>query len=349
MYDLSIPDGDVRFSLLAKHNRIPTPTSHNLLTPPPSPPMTATETETQPFPPTQEDNQSHVPLDHLVDPTSQSIESPLTSGQSTPNPAVQEQLTSGQTTPKPRTAAGSNSPDPIPSVYRPVQRAKIRKLANFVLRTLLFFARILSKIIFSILIRLFAAHAPNEERVAPPKVGTIQWADDKAEVGSTPVPSAAPTPHSGASTPRNDPVDPVPQEVPGVTETLEPAEEGKSQGDLGGSYVQEPNPGSDVENDKSGRDRDGEWEVVHRPGILFELAPLPTPPAPVEGEALPKIKPLRLTLGGEESVVKGVKLHLGEVELVDVKIEPLTGTGQDGLWTVEIPRASRDLMALRVS
>jgi hypothetical protein len=61
VYDLLKPDGDVRLSLFAKHNRIATPTSHSLLTPPPSPPMNATETETPPlhFPP---ENSQLVPI-----------------------------------------------------------------------------------------------------------------------------------------------------------------------------------------------------------------------------------------------------------------------------------------------
>lgn len=354
VYDLAKPNGDVHFSLLAKHNRIATPAGHNLLTPPPSPPLNAIETETQPLHPTQEDHQSQIPAAHHGDDqTSQPVQPPLTSGQSTPNPAVQEQLPSGQSTPRPRTALGSKSPDPAPIINRPVQRVTIRKLIHFVLRILLFFARVLSKIILAILARLFAIRVPEKGSVTTPKARTAQLDEDKTEAKPTPLSSAVHTPILGASTPRNDPVD---QKVSGVAETLEavaskilPEEEEKPQGDSGGSCAQEPKPRFEVENEKPGRDREGEWEVIHRPGIVFELAALPSLPATVEGEALSKIKPLRLTLGGEASVVKGVKFHLDDVEPTDVKVEPLTGTEQEGLWTVEIPRASRDLMILRIS
>lgn len=126
-------------------------------------------------------------------------------------------------------------------------------------------------------------------------------------------------------------------------------EQEKPQADLQGSYVQEPKPEPDVQNEKSGRNRDGEWEVVHRPGVAFELPSISSPPAEVEVEALAKIKPIRLTLEGEGGVVKGVKFYLDEVELTDLQVEPLIGTGQGGLWTVEIPRPSRDLVTLRIS
>ena len=187
--------------------------------------------------------------------------------------------------------------------------------------------------------------------------------EDQTEVTkATPVSSAvhlAPEcQHSGSSTPRNDPVYSATQKVSGVVETLEAlasrtipefstkdGEEEKARVDSGVSQVQEPNPKSDVKNKKSGRD--GEWTAV-RPGVVFELTALPPPSPAVEGEAPPKIKPPRFTLGGEACLVKQVKFYLDDVELTGLNFEPLAGTEQDELWTVEIPRASRELMTLKV-
>jgi len=249
----------------------------------------------------------------------------------------------------------------------------IRKLVYFVLRILAFYTRILSRIIFTIFAQLFAFNVPRREPIAIPKVGTVELNDDQAEIKSTSVSSAVHTPtfltpragtprhqHSGASTPvlRNDAVNSIDRTVPGVAETLKAVttkmvpkftakvgEEEKSQEDVGGSSVQEPGP--EVGNEKSGHNE--QWEVVHRPGIVFELTALPSPPAAIEEEAPPKIKPIRLTLDGPEGVVKGIKYQLDDTELTDVKVEPLTGTGQDGLWTVEVPRMSRDPTTLRIS
>jgi hypothetical protein len=149
---------------------------------------------------------------------------------------------------------------------------------------------------------------------------------------------------------RNDAVNSVGQKVLGVAETLKAVtakvgEEEKSQEDVGGSSVQEPGP--DVGNENTGQNE--QWEVVHRPGIVFELTALSSPPAATEEETPPRINPIRLTLDGPESVVKGIKYQLDDAELTDVKVEPLTGTGQEGLWTVEVPRMSRDLATLRIS
>ena len=159
---------------------------------------------------------------------------------------------------------------------------------------------------------------------------------------------------------RNDTPNSTGQNVPDVAETLEAVttkiipeftaktgEEEKPQ-DLGGSYVQEPKPDPDFLDEKLGHSEN--WEVVHRPRIAFELTALPSPPATTEGETPPKIKPVRLTLDGAESVVKEIKFYLDEVELTSVKVEPLTGTGQEeGLWAVEVPRITRDLAILRIS
>jgi len=239
-----------------------------------------------------------------------------------------------------------------------------RKLIYFVLRILAFYARILSKIILVIFARLFC-YVLRGEPAAAPKVSTIQSGDDQTEIKSTSVSSGLHTPtlltprrqHSGASTPRNDAVNSRGQTVPGVAETLEAvatkivpefsAKTGEPQEDLGGSYVQEPVLGSAIENEKSGHN--GEWEVVHRPGIVFEIAPLLSPSAVIEGEAPPKIKPIRVTLDGTESVVKEIKFHLDDLELTDVTVEPLTGPGQEGLWAAEVPRAGWDLTTLRIS
>jgi len=158
---------------------------------------------------------------------------------------------------------------------------------------------------------------------------------------------------------RNDAANPVGPNVPGVAETLQAVTtkfvpeftakfgEEKPQEDPGGSSVQEPNPDLDAGSEKPGHNE--KWEVVHRPGIVFELTALPSPPATTEGEAPPKIRPIRLTLDGPESVVKGIKYHLDDVELTNTKVEPLTGTGQEGLWTVEVPRMSGDIATLRIS
>jgi hypothetical protein len=242
----------------------------------------------------------------------------------------------------------------------------IKKLIYFVLRILAFYARILSKIIFAIFVRL-CFYVLKGEPVATPDVTTAQSGDDQTEIKSTSVSSAVHTPtlltprrqHSGASTPRNGAINSRGQKIPGIAETLEAVatkivpeysakagEEEKPEEDLGGSYVQEPIPESVAESEKSGHH--GEWEVVHRPGIAFELITLHSPSAAIEGEAPPRIKPIRLTLDGLESVVKGIKFHLDDIELTNVKVEPLTGTGQEGLWSAEIPRATRDLTTLRV-
>ena len=362
VYDLVKPDGDVRLSLLSKHSRITNPTGHSLLTPPPSPPLDPIETETQ-------SSHSHeltdqlpaVHVHHVDDQTSKPIEPALTSGQSTPDPRVQEQLGSGQTTPKPRPAANG------PSAARPVKMGTIRKLIHFVLRILAFYTRILSRVILTILARLFPFNLPKREPVATPKVGTLELDDDQPEVKPTSVSSAVRTPayltpragtprpqRSGASTPLllEDTVNRPGQNLSGVAETLEAVTtkivpeftakvgEEKPPEDLGGSYVQELGPDPEVKNEK--------WEVVHRPGIVFELTALPSPPATAEGKVSPKIKPIRLTLDGAESVVKGIQYHLDDTELTDVKIERLTGTEQEGLWTVEVPRMSRDLTTLRI-
>lgn len=372
VYDLVRPDGDVRLSLHSGHNRITNPTSHSLLTPPPSPPMNATETETQPLhiPEDNHELPDRIPAVHVHDvddQTSRPIEPVLTSGQSTPSPGAHEQLGSGQTTPKPR-PAGSDSRDSAPSITRPVKKGVIKKLVYFVLRILAFYTRILSRIFFAIFARLFVFNAPRREPVVTPKVGTVELDDEQAEIKSTSVSSAVHTPalltpragtprhqRSGASTPvlRNGAVNSVGQTVPGVAETLEavttkmvPELTAKvGEDDVGGSSVQEP--GTDVENEKSGHSE--QWEVIHRPGIVFELIGLPSPPVATEEEAPPRIKQIRLTLDGAESVVRGIKYQLDDAEVTDIKVEPLTGTGQEGLWTVEVPRMSRDVMTLRIS
>lgn len=370
VYDLVKPDGDARLSLLSKHSRITNPTGHSLLTPPPSPPLDPTETETQPSQDSHEltDQLPAVYVHHVDDQASKPIEPALTSGQSTPDPGVQEQLGSGQTTPKPRPAANGPS-DEAPSAARPVKIGTIRKLIHFVLRILAFYTRILSRVILTIFARLLPFNVPKREPVATPKVGTLELDDDQAEVKPTSVSSAVHTPafltpragtprpqRSGASTPlfHEDTVNHLGQNLPGVTETLEAATtkivpeitakvgEEKSQEDPGGSYVRE----LEVRNEKSGHNE--KWEVVHRPGIVFELTALPSPPATTEGKASPKIKPIRLTLDGAESVVKGIKYHLDDTELTNVKVERLTGTEQEGLWTVEVPRMSRELTTLRI-
>jgi len=246
----------------------------------------------------------------------------------------------------------------------------IKKLICFVLRILAFYARILSKIILAIFARLFILQAPNREPVATPRIKTVELDDDQADAKSTSVSSAVHTPsfltpragtpraqRSGASTPvfRDDPFKPVGQGVPDVAETLEAVAtkivpeftakvgEEKSQDDLGTSYVQEP----DVGNETSSHNE--KWEVVHRPGIVFELTALPSPPTATEGGTPPKIKPVRLTVDGTESVAKGLKYHLDDVELTDVTVEPFTGAEQEGLWTVEVPRMTRDIITLRIS
>jgi hypothetical protein len=254
----------------------------------------------------------------------------------------------------------------------------IRKLIYFVLRILAFWTRILSRIVLAIFARLFAFKTPKKEPVATPRLRTVELDDDQTEAKSVAVSSAVHTPafltpragtprreRSGASTPvfRKDATDSVGQNVPDVAETLEAVTtriipeftakvgEEKPQEDLGGSYVQEyvqePKPDSGVGSEKSGHNE--KWEVVHRPGIVFELAALRSPPATTEGETPPKIKPIRLILDGAESVVKGIKYHLDGAELTNVKIEPLTGPGQEGLWTAEVPRMNRDLTTLRIS
>ena len=376
VYDLVKPDGDLRLSLLSKHNRIINPGGHSLLTPPPSPPLNPTETETQPLHSPVEnhglaDQVPVVHVHHVDDQTPEPSEPVLTSGQSTPSTGVQEQLGSGQTTPKPRPAANDPS-DPAPSTARPVEGGAIKKLIYFVLRILAFYTRVLSRVL-AIFTRLFVFNAPKREPVATPRVRTVDLEDDQAEIKPTSVSSAIHTPalltprsgtprpqHSGASTPvlHKDAPDSVGQSVPGVAETLEALTtkltpeftakvgEEKPQEDIGGSYVQEPHPDLDVRSEKSGHTE--QWEVVHRPGIVFELAALLSPPAAAEGMTPPRIKPIRLTLDGAESVVKGIKYYLDDVELTDVKVERSTGTGQEGLWTVEVPRTTRDLTTLRI-
>lgn len=380
VYDLVKPDGDLRLSLLSKHNRLTSPITHSLLTPPPSPPLSATETETQPlhFPEDNHELLLQIPPVHVHhvddDQTSQPVDPISTSGQSTPSTGVQGQLASGQVTPKPRPAA-NDSTGPTPAVAHPVSRFAIMRLIYFVLRILVFYTRILSRIISAISARLFAPKSLKKDPVATPKIEIVELDDDQAEIKPTSVSFAVHTPvlltpkagtprreRSGASTPmlRNDPLSSVSQNVPGVAETLEAittkivpeftarfGEEEKHQEDLGGSYAHEPKPDPDSGSERSGHNE--KWEVVHRPGIVFELAALLPPPVTTEGEAPPKIKPIRLTLDGAESVVKGIKIHLDDVELTDAKIEPLTGTGQEGLWTVEVPRMTRDLTILRIS
>lgn len=362
VYDLVKPGGDVRISLFPKHNRIATPTGHSLLTPPPSPPMSFTESETQPLHSPEEKNElsDQLPPVH-VHPVDDQISQPIVpapiSGQSPPSPDLKEQLASGQSTPKPRTAdTGRNSPrGATPTTPRPVSRSTIRKIIHSVLRILAFYTRILAKVILTIFARLLF-HTP--------KVRTAKLDNNTTEIKPTSPPSAVHTPtlltprrqHSGASTPRNGATGSADQKVPGVTETLEAVatrivpeysaksgEEEKPQEDLDGSYVQEPN----LELERSGHG--GEWEVIHRPGIVFELSALPSTPSSAEGEAPRKTKPIRLTLGGEENVVKGVKFHLDDVELTNIAVEPLNSVGQEGLWTAEIPRPSRDLTTLRIS
>ena len=379
VYDLVKPDGDVRLSLLSKHNRIASPISHSLLTPPPSPPLSAAENESQSLQLPEDSHQlpDQLPVlhvHHVDDQTSQPLEPVLTSGQSTPSPDVQEQLASGQTTPKPRPAVNDSS-DPTPSVARPVERVSIMRLIHFVLRILVFYTRMLSRIVLSIFGRLFPFNVPNREPVATPKIKTVELDDDQTENEPASVSSAVHTPalltpragtpkrqHSGASTPalHNDAINSLGHHVPGVAETLEAVttkivpeltadigEEEKPQEDLGDSYPHEPKPNPDSRNEKSGHNE--KWEVIHRPGIVFELAALPSPPITTEGEPSPKIKPIRLTVDGAESAVKTIKFHLDDVEVTDVKIESLTGPEQGGLWTVEVPRMTRDLMVLRVS
>jgi len=355
VYDLVKPDGDVRLSIHSKHNRI-TSITNSLLTPPPSPPLSAVGTETQP-----EDNDES--LDQLPHVDHQSPQ-PLESGQSTPSPPVG----SGQVTPRPRPATnGPTGPtDPTP---RPATRIAIIRLIHFVLRILALYTRILSRIILSIFARLHISGAPKREPVATPKVKTVELDDGQAETKPTSVSSVVHTPllltpragtprreHSGVSTPisRDDPLNLVGQNLPGITETLEAVttrivpefttkvgEQEKPQEDLGGSYAHEPKPDPDCGSEKSGHNE--KWEVVHRPGIVFELAALP------EGEDPPKIKPIRLTLDGAESVVKGIKIHLDDAEVTDISVVPLTGTGQVGLWAVEVPRMTSDLTTLRIS
>ena len=249
----------------------------------------------------------------------------------------------------------------------------IRKLIQFVLRILAFYTRVLSRVILTIFARLFPFNVLKREPVATPKVGTLELDDDQAEVKPTSVSSAVHTPalltprvgtprlqRSGASTPlfHNDAVNDLGQSLPGVAETLEAAAtkivpefaakvgEEKPQEDLGGSYVQEPALDPEVGSERSGHG--DKWEVVHRPGIVFELAALPSPSVATEGKVSPKIKPIRLTLDGTESVVKGVKYHLDDAELANVKVERLADAEQEGLWTVEVPRTSRDLTTLRI-
>lgn len=378
VYDLVKPDGDIRLSLLSKHNRIANPAGHNLLTPPPSPPLDPTETEIQPLH-SPEDNHGltdpvpTVHVHHADDQTPKPIEPPLFSGKSTPDPGAQEHLGSGQTTPKPR-PAGNHAANLTPGAAGPVRIGMIRKLIHFVLRILAFYTRILSKILLTIFARLFPSKFPKREPVATPKISTVELDDDQAEIKPTSVSSAVHTPalltpragtprsqRSGASTPllHKDATNPVGQNIPGVAETLEAVTtkiipeftakvgEEKPQEDLGGSYVQEPIPDPDVENEKSGHNE--KWEVVHRPGIVFELSALPSPPAATEGKPASKIKPIRLTLGGAESAVKGIKYHLDNAEVSDVKVERLTGVGQEGLWIVEVPRITRDLAVLSIS
>ena len=377
VYDLVKPDGDARLSLLSKHSRITSPTGHSLLTPPPSPPLDPTETETQASHSPEDsreltDQLPAVHVHHVDDQTSKPIEPALTSGPSTPDPTVQEQLGSGQTTPKPRSAANGPS-DRAPSGTRPVKIGTIRRLIQFVLRILAFYTRILSRVILTIFARLFPLNVPKREPVATPKVGPVELDDDQSEVKPTSVSSAIHTPalltpragtprpqRSGASTPllHEDTINRLDQNLPGVAETLQAVTtkiapeftakvgEERPQEDLGGSYVQELGPDPEVKKEKSGHNE--KWEVVHRPGIVFELTALPSPPATTEGKVSPKIKPIRLTLDGAESVVKGIKYHLDDTELTDVKVERLTGTEQEGLWTVEVPRISRDLTTLRI-
>ena len=342
VYDLVKPDGDVRLTVFANHNRVATPTSHNLLTPPPSPPLTAnSETVTRPLhSPEQSPDQLPATHSHLDDPTSKLIEPLSASRQSTPNPPDQEQLASGQSTPVPQTNTAATPP---------VHRGIIRKLIYFVLRILAFYARVLSKIIFTIFVRLLLFSIPKKKPVATSKVTAVEPAIEQT---TTNVSSAAHTPHkSGASTPRNDPVISADKNIFGVAETLQAAatrilpEFTATAGDdekplevLGGSYVQEPYPDHDIENEKSSHG--GEWEVVHRPGIALELAPLPTLS---EGEVLQQIK---LIVDGEQGLINALKLNIDDVEFPDFQAEP---TAQEGLWTIEIPRKTRDLTTLWVS
>jgi hypothetical protein len=249
------------------------------------------------------------------------------------------------------------------------------RLIYFVLRILVFYLRILSRVTLAILPRFLTPKTLKREPVATPRVNTVELDVDQPEPKPTSVSSAVHTPilltpragtprreHSGASTPTlpNDPVNSVGQIVPGVAETLEAitkkivpeftakvGEEEKPQEDLGGSYAREPKPDPGSGSENSGHNE--KWEVVHRPGVVFELAALPSPPLTTEGEAPPKIKPIRLTLDGAESVVKGIKIHLDDLELTDIKVDPLTGTGQEGLWTVEVPRMTSDITTLRIS
>jgi len=46
--------------------------------------------------------------------------------------------------------------------------------------------------------------------------------------------------------------------------------------------------------------------------------------------------------------VKGIKYHLDDAELTNVKVERLTDAEQEGLWAVEVPRMSRDPTILRI-
>lgn len=366
VYDLVKPDGDVRLSLHFKHNRITSPITHSLLTPPPSPPLSAIGAETQP----EDSDESLDQLPHVDHQTSQPLEPILTSGQSTPSPAIG----SGQVTPRPRPAA--NGPTgPTPTLARPATRLAIIRLIYFVLRIIAFYTRILSRIVLSIFARLHISKTSKREPVATPKVKTVELDDGQAETKPTSVSSVVHTPllltpragtprreHSGVSTPipRDDPLNSVGQNLPGIAETLEAVttrivpelttkvgEQEKPQEDFGGSYAREPKPDPDSGSEKSGHNE--KWEVVHRPGIVFELAALPSSPVTTEGGAPPKIKPIRLTLDGAESVVKGIKIHLDDAEVADIKVEPLTGTGQDGLWAVEVPRITNDLTTLRIS
>lgn len=334
--------------------------------------MNATESEADPSHPPQANAQlpDQVPavhIHHVNDLKSEQAEPVLASGQSTPSLSAKEQPGSGQSTPKPRPAYRTPR-DSAPIVTRPLQKGMIRKLVYFLLRILIFYTRLLSKIVLAIFSRLFAFHIPKRGPVATPKVKTVELDDDQTEAKSTAISSTGHTPvfltprryHSGASTPRNAVFDSVGQKISGVTETLEAVAtkilpessakggvEEKPREDLESSYVQEPKPEPGIENEKSVHT--GEWEIVHRPGFVFELTPLLSPPTPTEGEVPQRIKPIRLTLDGEEGAVRGVKFHLDDIELTDVKLEPLTGTGQEGLWAVEIPRESRDLVVLRIS
>ena len=371
VYDLVKPEGDVRLSLTSKHNRIPNNTGHNLLTPPPSPPLNPTETETQSSRSPVDDHElaDQVPavhVHHVDDQASKPIEPVLTSGKSVPDTHAKDQLGSGQTTPKPRRVA--NPPrNPTPITVRLITGAAIRKLIYFVLRILAFYARILSRVILTV---LSTFNVPKREPVATPRIRTVELDDDRAEIKPTSVSSAIHTPtlltpgagtprarRSGTSTPllHKGALDSSGQSILGVAETLEAVAtkiipeftakvgEEKPQEDLGGSYVRED---PDFRSEKS--DHTGKWEIVHWPGVVFELTALPSPLVPTEGTTSPKIKPIRLTFDGAEGVVKGIKYYLDDVELTDVKLEPLNGTGQEGLWTVEIPRMNRDLATLRI-